>query len=602
MNVADYIIKFLEKKGVDTVFMVTGGQAMFLNDAVFRSPRIKAIFNHHEQASAMSAEAFGRVSGNVGVAMVTAGPGSVNALNGVLGAWADSAPMLVISGQSNLSNVAYMKDTKIRQIGLQGIYTQPLIAPITKYFVTVDDPAKLFQYLEQAFLMATTERKGPVWLEVPLDIQRTEVSQKLIVKLGAIKTSTKGKSDHQKQTKKSVKEILELLYNSKRPLILAGQGVDLSGARDEFTKLIEKLQVPVITTRLGIDLIDTENTLFVGRPGLYGDRPGNFAVQGSDLILSMGARLDTGIVGYDPNDWGRNAKKVVVDIDPEELAKPGVRIDVKVRADVLELIKMLNKNVSRKSLPRFQEWIGFCNKLKKQYPVVLPEYKSSKLVNSYYFSERLSHLSDKNDLVLIDTSSVFHVTCQTWKIKKGQRLITTGGISTMGYWPASIGACIASGRRTIVVTGDGSLQMNVQELATVKQNKLPLKIFVINNHGYLLIRHTQRTWLGGRMMGESPRSGLWCPDLDKLAAAYRIKHFNIASTGEVDVKIKLALQYKGPVICSVESPIWQAVIPRVSSFRRKDGSFESKPYEDLFPFLPTKELKEVMNISSSKTK
>jgi acetolactate synthase-1/2/3 large subunit len=600
MNVADYIIKFLEKKGVDTVFMVTGGQAMFLNDAVFRSSKIKPVFNHHEQASAMSAEAFGRVRGNVGVAMVTAGPGSVNALNGVLGAWADSSPMIVISGQSNLSNVSYMQNTKIRQIGLQGIYTQPLIVPITKYFVTIDDPAKVFQYLQQAFLSATSGRKGPVWLEVPLDIQRMEVPKNIAAKLNTTNSKDMNQKSKDVLSEKVIKDILELLYQSKRPLILAGQGIHLAGATVEFTKLVNKVNAPVVTTRLGIDLIESDNKLFIGRPGLYGDRPGNFTVQNADLIICIGARLDTGIVGYDPKDWGRHAKKVVIELDPEELEKPGINIDIKVKADAFDFLDLLNKEIEEKNLPDITSWVDYCNKLKKDYPMVLPEYKSSKLVNSYYFSEQLSKLADKNDLVLVDTSSVFHVTCQTWKIKKGQRFITTGGISTMGYWPAAIGACVASGRRTIVVTGDGSLQMNVQELATVKQNKLPIKIFVINNHGYLLIRHTQKTWLGGRMMGESPKTGLWCPDLDKLAAAYQIKYFEIASTKDVDKKIKLVLNFKGPVICSIESPTWQPIIPRVSSFRRKDGSFESRPYEDLFPFLPKDEI-ESNNFINSET-
>lgn len=599
MNVADYIIKFLEKKGVDTVFMVTGGQAMFLNDAVYKSSKIKPVFNHHEQASAMSAEAYGRVKGNIGVAMVTAGPGSVNALNGVLGAWADSSPIMIISGQSNLMNVSYMKNTKIRQIGLQGIFTEPLIKPITKFFVTIDDPAKVLQYLEQAYSMAMSGRKGPVWLEVPLDIQRMEMPKKFLSKLESRALAKNKQPAERIFIEKSAKETLALLYKSKRPLVLAGQGIKLASASEDFTTLIGKIKVPVITTRLGIDLIESDNELFVGRPGLYGDRPGNFAVQNSDLIICIGARLDTGIVGYDPKDWGRHAKKVVVDLDIEELEKPGINIDIKIKGDAKEFLTALNKNINSVDLPDTAQWRQYCNKLKANYPMVLPSYKSGKLVNSYYFSQRLSNFANGNDLVLVDTSSVFHVTCQTWKIKKGQTFITTGGISTMGYWPAAIGACVAGGCRTIVLTGDGSLQMNVQELATVKQNKLPIKIFVINNNGYLLIRHTQRTHLGGRMMGESPKTGLWCPDLEELARAYKIKYFEIKETKDVDRKIVLALNYQGPVICNVHSPAWQLIMPRVASVRRKDGSFESRPYEDLFPFLPQKDMKAIMSISKS---
>src|SRR3989338_913717 len=586
MTVAEYIVKFLESCKIDTVFMVTGGQAMFLNDAIYKSIKIKPIFNHHEQASAMAAEAYGRVKGIPGVAMVTAGPGSVNALNGVVGAWADSSPMIVISGQSNFSNVTYMKNSKIRQIGLQGIFTQPLIEPITKYFVTIDDPSRVPEYLQQAYDAAMSDRKGPVWIEVPLDIQRQEMPKKY--NRGFAKKTIKQNSTTMKGSylERAVDDVLARLYNSKRPLILAGQGITLSGSAAKFLELISKINIPVITTRLGIDLIDSQNPLFVGRPGLYGDRPANFAVQNSDLIICIGARLDTGIVGYDPNDWGRNAKKIVVDLDSEELEKPGIEIETKIKADVKDFITTLNMKADMKKIPDVGKWIEYCNDLKQKYPMVVPKYKKGKLVNSYYLSEQLSKLADNGDVILVDTSSVFHVACQTWKIKGGQRFLTTGGISTMGYWPAAIGACVASGRRTIVLTGDGSLQMNVQELATVKQNKLPIKIFVINNQGYLLIRHTQKTHLGGRMMGESPKTGLWCPNPADLAKAYKIKYFNINSSADVDRKIKQALAFKGPVICNVPSPLWQMIIPRISSMKKPDGSFESKPYEDMFPFLP----------------
>lgn len=595
MTVAQYIVKFLENCKVDSVFMVTGGQAMFLNDAIYKSRKIKPIFNHHEQASAMAAEAYGRIKGVPGVAMVTAGPGSVNALNGVVGAWTDSSPMIVISGQSNLSNVTYMKNSKIRQIGLQGIFTQPLILPITKYFVTIDDPARVPEYLQYAYSQAMSGRKGPVWLEIPLDIQRQEMPKRLNG-VGFVKISNQNSTTMKgAYLTRAVENVLTQIYSSKKPLILAGQGITLSGSSANFLEVVNKLKIPVVTTRLGIDLIGSDSPLFVGRPGLYGDRPANFAVQNSDLIVSIGARLDTGIIGYEPKDWGRNAKKIVVDLDSEELEKPGIEIETKIKTDVKDFLSELNLKVDVKKLPDFSKWQMYCKDLKEKYPMVLPKYKKGKLVNSYYFSEQLSESASEKDVVLVDTSSIFHVACQTWKIKRGQRFLTTGGISTMGYWPAAIGACIASGKRTIVLTGDGSLQMNVQELATVKQNKLPIKIFVINNRGYLLIRHTQKTHLGGRMMGESPKTGLWCPDPADLASAYKIKYFNVTSSKDVDRKIKQALAFKGPVICNVPSPIWQLIIPRISSVKRQDGSFESRPYEDLFPFLPEKEMKKNMS-------
>ena len=594
MIVADYIVNFLQKKSVDTIFMITGGQAMFLNDAVFKTPKIKPVFNHHEQAAGMAAEAYSRTGGKLGVAMVTAGPGAINVLNGVVGAYVDSAPVMIISGQSSYATVSYMQETKIRQFGLQGINIAPIAKTVTKYFRTIDDPARVQYYLEDAYYQATSGRTGPVWLEVPLDIQRMEVPKKLQDKF-EIPKGMKPRSS----LKKEVLKTLDLLYSSQRPLFLAGQGVRIAKAQDEFSKVINKAEIPTVTTRLGIDLIESSNPLFVGRPGLYPGRAANFAIQNADLIICVGARLDTGIVGYDAKDWGRHAKKVVVDIDIEEFNKPGINVDLKINGDANDFLLEILAQIEPKRLPNLDKWMRICSSWRKRYPMVLPKYKKEKLVNSYYFTERLSKQAKSDDTIVVDTSSPFHVVSQAWEIKAGQRFLTTGGISTMGYWPAGIGACLAAkGQRTLVITGDGSLQMNIQELATIKQNKLPIKIFVINNKGYLLIRHTQKTHMEGRLMGESPKTGLWCPDISKVADAYEIHSVVINDTLEVEEKIRQALSYPGPVLCDVKSPEWQLVIPRISSTRQPDGTMVSRPYEDLFPFLPPKELESNMIIKS----
>jgi len=598
MIVADFIVNFLADKGIDTIFMVTGGQAMFLNDAVYRNKKIKPIFTHHEQAAGMAAEAYGRITGKIGVAMVTAGPGGINILNGVVGAWSDSAPMMVISGQSALSNVQYMERTKIRQLGLQGINTKLLARGITKYFVTVDDPTKIAYYLEKAYYLATSERRGPVWIEVPLDLQRAEVLIKLLEQFEI----PQDKED-ESLLNNQVSKVLALLGKSQRPLLLVGQGVRIADASKLLTQIIKKTKIPVVTSRLGIDLIESDHLQFVGRPGLYGDRAANFAVQNADLILAVGARLDTGIVGYDPHDWGRNAKKIVVDIDIEELNKPGIETTLKINTDAKNFFNELLLQLESKKLLSFRKWTGICNDWKKRYPMVLPSYKKEKPVNSYYFTERLAKSASGKDMIVVDTSSCFHVVCQTWKIKKGQRFLTTGGISTMGYWPAGIGVCLANKkRRVIVITGDGSFQMNIQELATIKQNDLPIKVFIFNNNGYLLIRHTQKTHMEGRLMGESPKTGLWFPDLMKIAKAYRIKGVRIESVDEVDQKIREVLNYNGPVICDVVTPKWQLIIPRIASEKRPDGSLISKPYEDLFPFLSKDELLSNMIVKSKVSK
>lgn len=585
MRVADYIFKFLTDKGADSLFMVSGGQAMFLVDAVAQNNQLKPICSHHEQAAGMAAEAYARITGRLGIALVTAGPGSINITNGLVGGWTDSAPMMIISGQSALSCVQYQQKTKIRQYGIQGINIKPLVESATKFFVTVDDPAKILYYMSKAYYLATTGRPGPVWIDVPLDIQRMEVPESLLEEYTppAVKPNT--------LLKKEVISVLEMIQKAVRPIIIAGQGVRLAKALPEFYNVIEKLQIPILTSRLGIDLIESENELYVGRPGTYGERSANFAVQNSDLIISIGCRLATALIGHEPKNFGGNAKKVVVDIDIEELEKPGLIIDLKINNNAKVFLQQLFKQISVVKIPDFKSWIGICNNWKKKYPVVLDTYKTEVPVNSYYFTDVLSKNATKDDMILVDTGTCFHVAAQVWKIKKDQRFLTTGGISSMGYWVAGIGACVANNnKRTIIITGDGSLQMNIQEFATIKHHNLPIKTFIFNNNGYLLIRHTQRNFMEGRLLGEGPDSGVWCPDSLKIAEAYGIKGVRIDSVDGMEEKIKEVMDFEGPVICDVMTPEWQLIMPRVSSDKMPDGSLVSRAYDDMFPYLDREEL------------
>ena len=590
MNVSEYIIDFFANKGVDTAFMVTGGQAMWLNDAIGKDKRYQIICNHHEQAVTMSADAYGRMMNKPAIAMVTAGPGSVNAMNGVVGGWTDSAPMIVISGQAALSFVQYQEKTGIRQHGIQGINIKPLVENVTKYFITIDDVRKLKYYLEEAYHLCTTGRPGPVWIDVPLDIQRMSID-------GVAQDEFIPDESHNRQVivKSAVEEIFDKLSTAKRPVLLVGQGVSLAGARQEFYDFAMNARIPVITSRLGIDLIESDNDLYVGRPGNYGERSANIALQNADVIISLGCRLSSAMVGYNPDKWGRNAYKFVVDIDKKELNKPGVKIDYKIEADCLAVIKAMQNKLASVNLPEYEEWVTLCNKWKANYPVVQPEYKDSVPVNSYYFVNQLSKLAPIHAAVLVDTGSCFHVACQSWKVKKGQKYLTTGGLSSMGYWCAGIGACMANDRKdTIIITGDGSLQMNIQEFATIRGNNLPIKTFVLDNNGYLLIRHTQRNFMNDRFVGESPKSGVWCPDTMEIAKAYGIKAVEINTPEEVDEKIKEVLDYDGPVICKVKTPEWQLLIPRISSEKMPDGTLVSHDYEDMFPFLSKEEMAENM--------
>jgi Thiamine pyrophosphate-requiring enzymes [acetolactate synthase, pyruvate dehydrogenase (cytochrome), glyoxylate carboligase, phosphonopyruvate decarboxylase] len=591
MTVSEYIFNFLSKKGVDTAFVVTGGQAMWLNDALARSKSIRSVFCHHEQSCAMSADAFGRLTNKLGLAVVTAGPGSVNVINGLVGGWTDSSPMMIISGQSALSSIKYIETSGIRQYGIQGINIRPFVENACKYFVTVDDPINIKFYLEKAYYLAKNGRPGPVWIDVPLDIQRMHVPEKLTMGYTPENETIGGRI-----RKELISSFTSRLAQSKRPLIIAGQGVRLANATKELREFVEKYRIPIVTTRLGIDVIESGHELYVGRPGNYGERSANFAIQNADFILTVGSRLATAAVGHNPKSFGKHAYKVVVDIDQKELDKPGFPIDLKIKDDAKSFLEALIEFDINYKVDT-EEWVKQCNLWKKKFPVVLEDYKNTgdARINSYYFVEKLSEQANENDMILVDTGSCFHVACQAWKIKKGQRYLTTGGLSSMGYWVAGIGACAANDyKKTIVITGDGSFQMNIQDIATIAHNKLPIKVFIFNNNGYLLIRQTQHNYMEDRFYGEGPSSGVWCPDAMKIADAYGIKGVRIEKVSELDSKIQEVLEYEGPVICDVLTEEWQMIVPRVASDKMPDGSLRMRNYEDMFPFLPADEYKENM--------
>lgn len=590
MNVADYIIHFFGEKGVRHVFMVVGGQAMFLDDAVYKNKNFIPIFTHHEQAAGMAAEAYGRLKDKPAIALVTAGPAAVNVLNGVVGGWVDSSPMIVISGQTNLPFVEYQEKTGIRQYGVQGINIRQLAEKVVKFFITVDDPKNILYYLQKAYYLATNGRPGPVWLDVPLNVQGMAVPE------GPLREFTEYEAEETSSgIQTEIQDTLHLLLQARRPILLVGQGVRLGKAVEDFREFVEKFHMPVLTARLAIDVIESEHPLYVGRPGTYGERAANFAVQNADVIVSVGCRLGTSLIGHDAKDFGRNAKKIVIDIDQKELDKPGVDMAVKVHSTAKNFFRTVLKEIERHTIPDWSAWVGVCNGWKRNYPVVQSAYKEEKPVNSYYFVDRLSAVSKPDDWILVDTGSCFHVACQTWKVKQGQRFLTTGGISTMGYWAAAIGACMAHDKKqVIVITGDGSLQMNLQEFATVKQNNLPLKVFIFNNNGYLLLRLAQRNFMEKHLMGESPATGLWCPNSLKIAETYGIHGVRIDSIEDIDKKIKEILAYEGPVICDIMTPEWQVLAPRTMSDKMPDGKLVPRPYEDMFPYLDREELQKQM--------
>ncbi len=585
IRVADFITNKLYEAGGECVFLVTGGMIMHLTDALLQQGKQKFVCCHHEQSAAMAAEAYGRFTGKLGVAYVTAGPGALNTLTGVVGAYVDSSPCIIVSGQSKVSQAIV---TGPRQFALQGFNTLPIFEKVTKYAVMLDDISKVKYEVEKCIYLATSNRVGPVWIESPIDIQGAYFDPDEFEGFTPpeLRLSTNDLKD-------KVDEVVEAIRQSRRPCILGGAGIRLSGAIEAFHKLVEKTGIPVMTSRLGMDLIGHNHPLFVGKPGTYGDRAANFTIQNSDLFLNIGSRLGIGLVGYDFQDFARHAKKISVDVDEQELIKPSVIPDIAIQSDAKLFLDLLTERLSDYHLEN-QKWVDRTQLWKHNYPVDLPEYQNEKDgINSYHFMRRLSEEVSDDAIFLVDTGSCFHVFAQAFQVKFGQRHIITGGLSTMGYMPGSVGvAAASSGKDVFCITGDGSVQFNIQELQTITQNKLPVKIIILNNNGYLLIRLTQNNFQEGRFIGVDQDSGVSCPDMEKIADAYGIKFIRILGLDDLDTKLDELINYQGAVICEVMTPPNQLLMPRVASKKMDDGKMMSMPYDDMFPFLSREEYAE----------
>ncbi len=583
VRVADYITHRLFDAGGDCVFLITGGMIMHLTDALLQHGEQRYVCCHHEQAAVMAADAYGRSTGKLGVAYVTAGPGALNTLTGVVGAYVDSAPCIIVSGQSKVSQA---KVTGPRQFALQGYNTLPIFKNVTKYAVMLDDISRVRYEVEKCIHIAKEARVGPVWIECPIDIQGASFDPDDYEGY----TPPSPVQNSRPSLDEQVRMVAEDIRMSERPCLLVGAGVRLAEAIDEFHAFVDNVRIPVMTSRLGMDLIDHDDPCFVGRPGTYGDRPSNFTIQNSDLFISVGCRLAIGLVSYDYQDFAKDAKKIMVDIDEEELKKPSVVPDLAIKADAKEFFIKLNKALEGFTFPH-KEWVMKTQEWKRNYPVDLPEYLDEKEgINSYHFYHVLSQKAPQDALFLVDTGSCFHAYAQAFKVKFGQRHLITGGLSTMGYMPGSIGMASAFPNRNIYcISGDGSLQMNIQELQTIVHNKLPIKLIVLNNNGYLLIRLTQNNFQGGRHIGTDESNGVSFPDLSKLADAYGLKYMRIEATDDLESSIMPMFTEDGPMIIEVMNPPNQILIPRIASKKLEDGTMRSMPYDDMFPFLPREE-------------
>jgi len=551
VRLSEYIANTLADRGIRHVFMLTGGGAMFLNDAFGQEKRLSCIFLHHEQSCAIAAEGYARVSGNIGVINVTTGPGGINALNGVYGAWTDSIPMLVISGQVKWETcLAKYRIPALRQLGDQEADIIGMIQGMTKYAVLVDDPLMIRYHLEKALHLAALPRPGPCWLDIPIDVQSTMIEPSSLLAYDPNEDRPPWSHDN---LAKQCRDVLSRLKSSDRPVIMAGTGVRLADAVELFSKVVNKLGIPV-TTAWTHDLIASDDPLFCGRPGTIGTRAGNFTVQNADTLLVIGSRLNIRQVSYNWSAFAREAFKIQVDADMAELNKPTVKPDMAIHCDARLFLNELNHQINADGfdVPKHKRWLAWCRERVERYPVVLPKHRVFKdYINPCHFVECLFEKFNQEDIIVTANGSACIVPFQVAKIKKGQRLFSNSGNASMGYdLPASIGAAIAGGgKRVICLAGDGSIQLNIQELANIAGRQLPIKIFVFNNGGYLSIRISQANFFG-RLLGESPRSGISFPEIMKIGRAYGLP---VARLDHYDFEIEMSefLQMEGPALCEV---------------------------------------------------
>lgn len=602
IRLADYVFKYLADHGVDTVFLVTGGGAMHLNDALAKEDRIHYVCNHHEQACAMAAEGYARISGKIGVVSVTSGPGGINALNGVYGAWTDSIPMLIISGQVKRETcMSTYHIPGLRQLGDQEANIIEMVHGITKYSYQVTDPQSICYHLEKALFLAQSGRPGPCWLDISIDVQATTIDEDTLV---AYDPSENEIVVDPSTISKQCLEVIKLLKESKRPVILAGTGIRSGNATEIFNRVIHKLEIPV-TTAWTHDTVASDDAVYCGRPGTIGDRAGNFTVQNADLLIILGSRLNIRQVSYNWNSFARYAYKIQVDIDSAELNKPTVKPDLPIQCDIKIFLEELDRQLDNKGydLAQHSNWLAWCKERVNRYPVLRPEMKLFKgKINPYNFLDTLFRKLKSDDVVVTANGAACVMSFQIAFIKYGQRLFSNSGAASMGFdLPAAIGAAVArGGKRVICLAGDGSIQMNIQELATIVGNELPVKIFVLNNGGYLSIHTTQKNFFG-RFIGESEKSGVLFPDYIKVANAYGLPALRI-NRELFSQDIDDVLDRDGPILADVVLDPEQSFEPKLSSRQLPDGTMVSPALEDLYPFLPREELMENLLIPLSEVK
>lgn len=588
MKLSDYIIDFVVRQGVKHVFMLPGGGAMHLNDSLGRRrAEIEFVAMLHEQAASIAAEAYVKVTNNLGVTMVTSGPAGTNSVTGVAGAWLDSMPCLFLSGQVKRPDLK--AGTGLRQLGSQEVDICSIVQSVTKYAVTITEPNSIRFHMEKAMHLAKSGRPGPVWIDVPLDVQAAQIDPDA---LNGFTPETAPATAP--LLREQVRELIGLLQAAERPVMVGGNGLHVAGAVAEFHEAIEKIQAPVLTTWLAMDLIADAHPLFGGRPGAIAPRGANYTLQNSDLMIVLGSRLDMAFTGYAHDKLARGAKKVLVDIDEAEIRKMKTPVHLAIVADVRDFLRELLVQLGGANLPDYAPWRARVTEWKRRYPVVLEEHRRpADRVSVYHLSEVMSAEMTGEDLLVSGSSGTgVELFLLAFEVKAGQRIFHTRGLGAMGFGlPAAIGACLARGRcRTICVDGDGGFQMNIQELATVERLQLPIKFIVINNDGYASIRSSQQSYFQ-HLVAADETSGLKLPDLQKVAAAYGLPAVRLASQTTLRADLRAVLDSPGPVVCEIMAIPDEVRQPRLSSMQKPDGSMVSKPLEDLWPFLDREEFR-----------
>lgn len=592
VKVAKYISQFLVKQGIKDCFMVTGGGAMHLDDAIGHQEGLHCTFNHHEQACAIAAEGYTRMTGKLSVVCVTSGPGGTNAITGVMGGWLDSIPMFVISGQVKRETTIWaVPDLNLRQLGDQEFNVIDSVKNMTKYSVMVTNPLEIAYHLEKALFMATNGRGGPVWLDIPLDVQGAKINTEDLIHFNPDQEVVWRTPDVKPS---AIDIVLQKIRSAKAPLVLAGTGINLGGAQQKLLDFLGKYQIPVVTAWNANDTVAYDNPYYVGMPGTVGMRSGNFAIQNCDLLISLGCRMNIRMIGYTHHDFAKNAFKVVVDVDPRELIKPTVQPDLPIHADVNQFLDaMLKQEYS--PIDCHKEWVKWCRDLLFRYPTVKEDFHKDGLINPYVFIDKLfSHLNS-SDRIVCGNGAACVITFQAAKVKQGQRMFTNSGCAAMGYgFPAAVGVAVSdNSKRTICIDGDGSVMMNVQELATVAHNKLNVKLIILNNNGYLSIRQTQRNLFQPPFIGIDSESGVGFPNFEKLADAFGLKYFRIDYENTSDEILKQVLDCDGPCVCEAVVDPNQNFEPKSSSKVLPDGRIVSPSLDDMAPFLAREEFEKI---------